>query len=83
MSSQVYALDAVKYGSVLLLQWLGRSETWRHVGGAVLGLGLVFFALTHLEHAAEPLRDYEPFRALMLRMENPSGGCWPGRSSPP
>ena len=39
VSSQIYALDAVKYGPALLLpglllHWLGRSETARHVGGA-------------------------------------------------
>lgn len=76
VSSQIYALDAVKYGPILLLpglllHWLGRSETQRHAGGAVMGLGLVFFALTHLEHAAAPLHDYGPFRDLMRRMENP------------
>lgn len=83
VSSQIYALDAVKYGVVLLLpgllwHWLGRSETQRHVGGAVLGLGMVFFALTHLEEAAKPLRDYQPFLDLMAKMENPLLGVLVG-----
>jgi phosphate:Na+ symporter len=83
VSSQIYALDAVKYGPVLLLpglllHWLGRSEAQRRWGGAVFGLGLVFFALTHLEEAARPLRDYGPFRALMLRMADPLWGVLAG-----
>lgn len=83
VSSQIYALDVVKYGPVLLLpglllQRFGRSENARHIGGAVFGLGLVFFALTHFQEAATPLRDYKPFRALMLRMENPLLGVLAG-----
>lgn len=75
VSSQLYALDAVKYGPLLLLpglllHWLGRSEAQRHWGGAAFGLGLVFFALTHLEDGTRPLRDHEPFKALMAEMEN-------------
>lgn len=86
LSSQIYALDVVKYGPVLLLpglllHWLGTSERQRHGGGAALGLGMVFFALTHLEDAAEPLREYEPFRALMLRMENPVLGVLAGAAA--
>jgi len=83
VSSQIYALDVAKYGPVLLLpglllHWLGRSERQRQVGGAMLGLGLLFFALSHFEEAARPLRDYEPFRAMMLRMESPLLGVLVG-----
>lgn len=83
VSSQVYALDAVKYGPVLLppgliLHALGPSDRWRRVGGVLLGLGMVFFALTYLEDLAYPLRGYEPFRAAMGRLENPLLGVLAG-----
>lgn len=86
VSSQVYALDVVKYGPVLMVpgllaHWLGRSDGRKAWGGVLLGLGFVFFALTHLEGVTKPLRDYEPFRAFMLRMENPLLGVLAGAAA--
>jgi phosphate:Na+ symporter len=83
VSSLIFALDAVKYGSALLLpglllHWLGRSESTRHWGGAILGLGMAFFALHYLEEIARPLRNYEPFIHLMQRMESPVLGILTG-----
>lgn len=82
VSSQIYALDVVKYGPVLMLaglplHWLGGAR-WRHIGGATLGLGLVFFAMTHLEDVTRPLRGHEPFRDFMKGLENPLLGALAG-----
>ena len=83
LSSQIYALDLVKYGSVLLLpglllMWLGRTETWRHWGGVAFGLGLVFFALHFIEQAVHPLREDQRFRSLMTQLQNPLYGILAG-----
>lgn len=78
-SSQLYALDVVRYAAWvalpgLALRLLGRSETWRAVGGSLLGLGMVFAALTAFEELAKPLREDESFRGLMAGLTNPLAG---------
>lgn len=75
VSSQLFALDVMRYapvalGAGFLLGRLGRSEGWKRWGDVILALGLIFFGLEHMSEALMPLRDYAPFLALMERMEN-------------
>lgn len=76
VSSQIIALDVERYAPLalaggLLLGALGRTATWRHVGTAVFGMGLVFFGLAQMGAAVEPLRESGRFVALMTRLESP------------
>ena len=83
VSSQLIASDVMQYAPIALLvgflmRSLTKGETWPQVGTIVLGLGLVFFGLDHMEEATRPLQDHEPFLALMHRMENPLLGVAAG-----
>jgi phosphate:Na+ symporter len=77
VSSQIIALDVEQYAPVvllggLLLFALGRhSERKRHVGMALLGLGLVFFGLQYMGDAVMPLRENKRFMEYMTGLERP------------
>ncbi|MBK1718587.1 Na/Pi cotransporter family protein [Thiocystis violacea] len=66
------ALLMIGVGFTLL--FAARQESARHYGGMIMGLGLVFFGMTVMSHAMEPLRAHQPFLDLMTRMENPAIG---------
>jgi phosphate:Na+ symporter len=84
VSSQILALDVEQYAPlVLLLGFMlfitGRnSPRWRHVGLAVLGLGMVFFGLHYMGEAVKPLRDHEQFMQFMAGLERPLVGVAAG-----
>ena len=83
ISSQIIALDVERYSPVvlaagLLLHVLGRTETWRHAGIALFGMGLVFFGLAQMGAAVEPLRDSDRFASWMARLEKPLVGVAAG-----
>jgi phosphate:Na+ symporter len=86
ISSQIYALDVVQYGPLLmvpgmLMHWLGTTDRMKHVGGAILGLGLVFFAMTYLSSQASPLRTDPAFSTFVLTLENPLMGALVGAAA--
>lgn len=86
LKSQLLALDVTEYAAALLLpglllHWAGRSPVQRTIGGAVLGLGLVFFALAYMETVARPLRDSAAFRGLMLSISHPLLGVLTGAAA--
>ena len=64
-----YALGLVAIGFAAV--FFAKTEKLRLRGGLVMGLGLVFFGMAVMGEAMEPLREYEPFLDLMVRMENP------------
>jgi Na/Pi-cotransporter len=80
VSSQIFAMDVEQYAPlVLLLGFLTfltarRSAGRRHIGLAVLGLGLVFFGLRYIGEAVAPLRDHEGFMGFMTGLERPAVG---------
>ncbi len=57
---------------------LGRQEPLKHVGAVLLGLGLLFLALTQMTAAASPLREYPLFTELMKGIEQPLLGALVG-----
>jgi phosphate:Na+ symporter len=64
-----YALIMVSIGFLML--FTGKAENTRHYGSMVMGLGLVFYGMGVMGDAMLPLRSYQPFLDLMVRMENP------------
>lgn len=80
ISSQVIALDVERYAPLVLalglaLAALGRRDTWREVGTALFGMGLVFFGLGQIGGAVEPLRESGSFAEWMTRLESPLAGA--------
>ncbi|HYW32285.1 MAG TPA: Na/Pi symporter [Gemmatimonas sp.] len=76
ISSQLIALDIQRYAPVVLALGLvihvaGRTESWRHAGAAVFGIGLVFFGLAQMGLAVEPLKDSARFTGWMASLDNP------------
>ena len=63
------ALGMIALGFSFL--FFAKRDAFRHYGGIIMGLGLVFFGMTLMSDAMEPLRAYQPFLDLMIRMENP------------
>jgi phosphate:Na+ symporter len=66
------ALAMIAVGFAFL--FFSKRDAIRHYGGVLMGLGLVFFGMTVMSSAMEPLRTYQPFLDLMIRMENPAIG---------
>ncbi|MFC1665761.1 Na/Pi cotransporter family protein [Pseudomonadota bacterium] len=82
-TAQIVAFNVTQYALILvaigfLMLFAGKSENTRHYGSMVMGLGLVFYGMGVMGDAMLPLRDYQPFLDLMVRMENPLLGILVG-----
>ncbi|MBI4881082.1 MAG: Na/Pi cotransporter family protein [Planctomycetes bacterium] len=64
-----FALLLVAAGFVVPLVW--RSEGARSSGPALIGVGLVFYGIGVMSDAMAPLRGYEPFLQVMVRLNDP------------
>jgi phosphate:Na+ symporter len=53
------------------MMFLINSDRFKHYGGILMGLGLVFFGMGIMSDSMAPLRTYEPFLALMENMDRP------------
>jgi len=71
-----YALLMVAVGFAML--FISNVEKTRHYGAMIMGLGLVFFGMGVMSEGMVPLRTYEPFIELMVRMEKPLLGILVG-----
>jgi len=83
VSSQLIALDVERYSPLVLAAGLvvhvaGRTETWRHAGAAIFGMGLIFFGLGQMGTAVEPLKESARFAEWMVRLESPLIGVVAG-----
>ncbi|MDH3787995.1 MAG: Na/Pi cotransporter family protein [Xanthomonadales bacterium] len=58
-----------------LLSATAKSNQWKQVGMILLGLGLVFYGMSIMSGALNPLRSYEPFVQFMISMQNPLLGA--------
>jgi phosphate:Na+ symporter len=71
-----YALLPVAIGFGMI--FFGKSDKVKHSGSMLFGLGLLFGGMGIMSDAMYPLRTYEPFLALMTRLENPLLGVLVG-----
>lgn len=67
-----YALGMITVGFIMTM--FSKRETFKHFGEALLGFGILFFGMYLMSDAMKPLRDYQPFRDLMIGLENPLFG---------
>jgi phosphate:Na+ symporter len=58
-----------------LLSFTAKSNNWKQLGFILLGLGLVFYGMSIMSGALNPLRSYEPFIQFMISMQNPLLGA--------
>jgi phosphate:Na+ symporter len=58
-----------------LLSLTAKGNQWKQIGMITLGLGLVFYGMSIMSGALNPLRSYEPFVQFMISMQNPLLGA--------
>ncbi len=83
ITAQIIAFKVTKYALLMIavgfaMDFIGKKESTKHRGRAVMGLGLVFFGMSVMGEAMAPLRDHPPFLDWMARMENPALGILAG-----
>lgn len=63
-----YALLPVAVG--FLVRFVSKADRARNYGDTVMGLGLIFFGMGLMGAAMAPLREYQPFLDVMVRMDD-------------
>jgi phosphate:Na+ symporter len=71
-----YALLMIAIG--FLVRMVGKTETTRNIGEAILGFGILFFGMKMMSDAMKPLRTYTAFIDLLRGLENPVMGILVG-----
>ncbi len=76
ITAQVVAFSVSRYALLIVaigygMAFFGKSEKRTMQGNLIMGLGLIFFGMSVMGGAMEPLRAYQPFIDLMAAMRNP------------
>jgi len=79
ITAQIVAFKVTKYALLMVAAGFGmlffsKQEKIKQYGGMLMGLGLVFFGMSVMSDAMNPLRSYQPFLDLMAHMDNPLVG---------
>ncbi len=64
-----FAPILIGIGSFILL--FAKKKRLKDIAGILIGLGVLFFGMTTMEHAFEPLQESESFKALFISFTNP------------
>ena len=80
ITAQILAFKVTKIALPLvaagfLISFTAKRDNWRQTGMIILGLGLVFYGMSIMSTALNPLRSYEPFVQFMISMQNPLLGA--------
>jgi phosphate:Na+ symporter len=83
VTAQIIAFDVGRYALILVAAGFGirfssRRSDRRAWGNLIVGLGLVFFGMSLMGEAMEPLRDESEFVEAMAKMEIPLLGALAG-----
>lgn len=83
VTAQIIAFDVSKLTPFMLaagflLHAFSSRPFLKQIGGAVLGLGLLFLGIQFMGDAMRPLRTFQPFIDAMQNMENPLLGIVAG-----
>ena len=79
VTAQIVAFKVTKAAMLMIAVGFGflffsKKGNLKHYGGIVMGLGLVFFGMSIMSEAMQPLRTFQPFLDLMVSMEHPLVG---------
>lgn len=79
ITAQIVAFKITKFALLMIaigfgILFFSRKETLRHYGEILMGLGLIFFGMTVMSDAMQPLRNFQPFLDMMASMEAPLVG---------
>ncbi|NQV72513.1 Na/Pi cotransporter family protein [bacterium] len=83
VTAQIIAFKVTKLATALIGiggLWFvfTKKQQFKDVAIMTLGIGLVFFGMTMMSDSTYPLRSFEPFIALMSKMESPLAGILVG-----
>ncbi len=83
ITAQIIAFKITEYSLLLIaagffIQAFSKKEKLKSVGYALFGFGILFFGLEIMSDAMAPLRDFDPFIALLIRLESPLVGIMVG-----
>lgn len=83
ITAQILAFKVTKIALPLvtvgfLISFTAKRDNWRQTGMIILGLGLVFYGMSIMSTALNPLRSYQPFINFMISMQNPLLGATVG-----
>ncbi len=76
ITAQIVAFKVTKAALLMIgvgftLLFAAKRDRIKHYGAMLMGLGMVFFGMSVMSEAMSPLRTYQPFLDLMIRMESP------------
>lgn len=76
ITAQLIAFKVTDYALIIIglgfaMMFFLKSKKMKNIGEAVLGFGILFFGMWIMSDAMEPLRTYQPFIDILLRLENP------------
>lgn len=76
ITAQILAFPVTKYALILVTggffaMFIGKHDRIKQYGILVMGLGMIFYGMTVMSSAMEPLRSYQPFIELMRQVSNP------------
>ena len=76
VTAQIVAFNVTQYALILVavgffMLFAAKREKIKYYGMMIMGLGLVFYGMGVMGDAMTPLRSYQPFLDLMVKMENP------------
>lgn len=79
ITAQIVAFKVTKAALLMVgvgftMLFASKHEKTKQYGTMIMGLGLVFFGMSIMSEAMSPLRTYQPFLDLMIKMENPLTG---------
>jgi len=83
VTAQIIAFNVTQYALAMIaigfaMTFPGKREHLRHFGSMILGLGMVFYGMSVMGVAMDPMRTYQPFLDLLARMEVPILGILVG-----
>ena len=74
-TAQIIAFNISQYSLLMIaggftIYSLAKNKSIQYYGKILLGLGLVFFGMAMMSSSTSPLRQYQPFIALMSQMDH-------------
>ena len=76
ITAQIVAFKVTKAALLMIgvgfsMLFISKQDRIKQYGTMIMGLGMVFFGMSVMSEAMNPLRSYQPFLDLMIKMENP------------
>ncbi|MCB0281935.1 MAG: Na/Pi symporter [Calditrichae bacterium] len=78
-TAQLIALKLTDYALLMiaigfLIFFIAKPLRYKNIGETILGFGILFFGMKIMSDAMYPLRTFEPFIDILLKLENPLFG---------